>query len=321
MEKIIKIIKKKNINIGHKNNNFALQKKHTNNKLNICIIKYKKMIYEFKKLLFFLKNFYLKKRVTIFLSTKYQHIKIMKKFSKKINFFFLYKWKRGTLTNDKIKDIKDNVDIIFLFDPLKNISIVNESFKKKIKIVVFGDHYINKNFDFCIPINDDSECSLFFVLNQIYLLLKKIEILKIENKNIYFFNIKNKIIKIKIFSDFFIKKKYFLYKLKNIINFLNRKNIIKIKESIKYISNFYNEKILIKGYKKIKNFFIINKNFVCLSNYNNLNFLIFHVILNIKNIFNNYFNKYFITKNYKNIKEYIKKKKKKNKKIILKILK
>lgn len=271
---------------------------------------------------FFLKNFYKKKRISFFLSTKKQHKNIIKKFFKKINFFYDYKWKRGSITNfnEVSSNIKKKPDIIYIVDPVKNISVVREAAKKKIKTIIFGDsHYIYKNYDYFIPMNDDSENSLIFILKQIYLLFKKIEISKYykNNKKYFFFKLKNLIVKFFFTSDLFTKKKYFYYKINKIIKYFKYHKINKIRKEIKFISNLYNEKIIIKGFIKFnnKNILIHDNKMVCVSNIKKT-FLMLHILANTRNIFNYFFKEKLFFYN-SNLKRYIKREKNK---IIIKLI-
>ncbi|MGX7589472.1 30S ribosomal protein S2 [Candidatus Vidania fulgoroideorum] len=298
MNKIIKKIIKNKINIGHNlNYNYPIEKKYRKKIFNrICIIDSYKILKEIKKLFYFLKIFYKKKRISLFVSTKKNHKNIINFFFKKINFFYKFNWVRGSITNYKLKNKLP--DIIFIFDPIKNFSIIKEAKKKSIKVVIFGDsHYVYKNYDFFIPINDDSEKSIYFILNQLYLLLKRIEINKYYiKKNYYFFEYKNFLLKIKKFSDLFLNKKYFNYKIKKLINNLKKKNIFEVKKNIKFLSNFYNEKIKIKGFKKFNNFFLHNNKYLCVSNFNKKKIMI-NIISNINYIFKNFY--------YKNLKKIV----------------
>lgn len=278
MKKLLRLIKKKKINTGHNINYIPpIEKKYKKKIYNkIFYIDPLKVVKSIKTLFFFLIKFYKKKRISLFVSTKKQHEIIINKYKKKINFYFLSKWNCGTITNiNQISKIKKIPDIIFVFDPVKNFSIVREAIKKQIIIVIFSDsHYPYKNYDFYIPINDDSEKSLDFVLKNIYLLLKKIEIKNYykHKKNYYFFKNKKKIIRIKMSTDFFLRKKYFNYKIKQVINLASNRKIQLLKKKLKYISNFYNEKIKLIYYIKVNKqnkFYLHSNKILCVANSKN----------------------------------------------------
>ncbi|WP_458659043.1 uS2m family ribosomal protein [Candidatus Vidania fulgoroideorum] len=344
MINILKEIELNKLNIGHNLNNYDPITKKYKEKIynNICYIKKTRILAEIKKLFFFLTMFYKKKRVSLFVDTNKNHSDIIKKFFKKINFYFVInKWKNGSITNFNrvIKNYKKNngnifkmnknPDIIFITDPVKNFSIVKEANKKNIKIVVFSDsHYPYKNIDYYIPMNNDSEKSIIFFLRQLYFLLKKITIKYYykNNNSIFIINKKYKkdivFIKIKTINSL-INKKYFIYKIKKVFKILKKnKNKNEIKNIFIYLSNFYNEKIFFLGYKikKICNFFNYNNKKIVLvysKKNKNLQELMMHIISMHKKILENTFYKKFINNFYKNMYDYIKKSGDKIKKIYL----
>ncbi|MGX7586198.1 30S ribosomal protein S2 [Candidatus Vidania fulgoroideorum] len=300
---------------------------------NKFFIRKKIILMYYKKLFFFLKIFLKKKKIILFVDTKNNHKYIYKELSKKFHIYYEINWKPGFLTNFKKNTIgvkrklKCLPDIVFVIDTNKNKVALKECLKKDIISVSLTDSNYIKGTSFFIPMNDDSESSIIFFINQFIILLKKIDVSNRLNKKNYVFDKKiGKFIyflKIKKKSDLYVKKKYFLYCMSKILKLFQKNKKDKILNTIKKVCNYYNEKIKILGFKKYYNknlkYYNHNNKFIVLIEFikNPSNILLYHIVFNLKNLFGNYFFYNPINLKYSNILNYIRKKKIKFKRILL----
>ncbi|MGX7589613.1 30S ribosomal protein S2 [Candidatus Vidania fulgoroideorum] len=310
---IIKKIKKKKLNVGHKlsNKNYLLKRYIKKIKLGVYYIKETIILYEIKKMFLFIsKN--LNKKILI-ISTKKKHL-FIKKIFKNLKVNILNKWKNGFISKKK----NSNKKIAIIIDSKKNYSAIKELIKCKYYTIVISDtRTFFEKVNIFIPMNDDDEKSIFFIFKQLYIYIKKIIISKSLKKNIFYICKKKKKITYiyKLFTEnkTFFNKRYFKYK----INKIKKNNI---KKTIKKISNFYNEKIFFLGKKKIKNCkYILHDNKLVVSKEKNkkIKNILIHVILNIENLIKKEFNNDFFLREYNSCLNYIKKKKIKIKKVYI----
>ncbi|MGX7582810.1 30S ribosomal protein S2 [Candidatus Vidania fulgoroideorum] len=330
------LINNSKANLGHKikENIRFYNNKIEYKKLDSFYINKKITKLNLKKLFSFLRIFLKKKRTILFVDTKKNHSHIYESMSINYDIYYTKKWKPGYITNfrkNKIGEKKKLLkipDIVFIIDTSKNKVALNECIKKKIFNVSITDSNYVKKTNFFIPINDDSETSIIFFLNQLFYILKKVDVYKRINKNnIFIFEKKFKkyilLLKLKKYSDYYINKKYFKHCIdKILINYYNKK-IKDLKNIINKLSNYYNEKFYIIGFKKLlikkTYYYNHNNNYVILIkfNKNKSSNLLYHIVFNIKNLFCRNFFLNTINYNYSNIVNYIKKKKIKINKIFL----
>ncbi|MGX7589334.1 uS2m family ribosomal protein [Candidatus Vidania fulgoroideorum] len=269
MKNILKKILSYKLNLGHnitKKN--PLMKNYTKGVLSgTSFIDETKTLEGLKEALIKIKKCYKNKENIFLISTKKNHSKIIKRFCKKIRFYYVCKkWINGTLTNFKnVKkrefdskngnyiNIKKKPKLFIIIDPNKNKSAFKEISKRNFKTIVITDTHIYNRKTTIIPMNDDSELSIIFFFKIIYYFLKKIKISNFyKNKGYYYFfkNFKKNIIviKIKTKSNNYFKNNYFKYIIEKILDY--KKN--NITYNLKKLSNYYKEIISIISYKNIK---------------------------------------------------------------------
>ncbi|XAO72503.1 MAG: 30S ribosomal protein S2 [Candidatus Vidania fulgoroideorum] len=286
MNKVLNTILNFKLNFGYKINlKTPLMGKYTKGKYKkISIIDENKTLFGIKRMLFFLNK---SKGKSIFVSTKTQHISIVKRYISKLNIFFvLNKWIGGTLTNSSIigNFCSKLPEFLIIIDSNKNKSAFLESNKKKIKsISITGSHFYKRG-SMILPINDDSELSLELLFKIIYYFFKRLKIrnlLTFNNKNNYYYfkKLQNCLFILKIItkSDFFVDSFYFKYNITKIFN--NDLNFSNINKIVKNLSNYYKEHLLFKfQFKK----FLSGNNYSLLLYRNKLPILTIYKNFNIK---------------------------------------